>query len=154
VHLKYILIYIQQDATLHSLFIAGNSTHHQERIQLSTASGICHTVTAICRYRGRAGTGLSVLYVTHTIQPDAHTHIKLHGVTYRKTVILTKISIFQSLLYCSFDERSQNFAKEESDARRIQPTLQYTERRRAVSVDRSCSIIQPSLWTKRKSPLQ
>ena len=37
---------------------------------VSTASGICHTVTAICRYRGRAGTGLSVLwvaYATHSI---------------------------------------------------------------------------------------
>jgi hypothetical protein len=26
---------------------------------VSTASGICHTVTAICHYRGRVGTGLS-----------------------------------------------------------------------------------------------
>ena len=42
VHLKYIPIYIQQDATLHSLFISGNcstcfggiSTHHQEHTQL------------------------------------------------------------------------------------------------------------------------
>jgi hypothetical protein len=32
---------------------------------VSTASGICHTVTAICRYRGRVGTGLSVLWVTY-----------------------------------------------------------------------------------------
>ena len=31
----------------------------------STASGICHTVTAICRYRGRVGTGLSVLWVAY-----------------------------------------------------------------------------------------
>jgi hypothetical protein len=30
---------------------------------VSTASGICQTVTAICRYRGRVGTGLSVLWV-------------------------------------------------------------------------------------------
>jgi len=29
----------------------------------STASGICQTVTAICRYCGRDGTGLSVLWV-------------------------------------------------------------------------------------------
>ena len=40
---------------------------------VSTASGICHTVTAIYRYRGRAGTGLSVLwvaYATHsTLKP-------------------------------------------------------------------------------------
>ena len=41
-HSKNILIYIQQDATLHSLFnletalyvSTGNSTHHQENIQL------------------------------------------------------------------------------------------------------------------------
>jgi hypothetical protein len=41
VHRKYIPIYIQQDATLHSLLYletalyvsGGNSTHHQERIQ-------------------------------------------------------------------------------------------------------------------------
>jgi len=38
--------------------------HHQSsggQTTVSTASGICHTVTAICRYRGRVGTGLSVL---------------------------------------------------------------------------------------------
>jgi len=42
VHRKYIPIYIQQDATLHSLFylktalhvLGGTSTHHQEGIQL------------------------------------------------------------------------------------------------------------------------
>ena len=65
-HRKNILIYIQQDATLHTLFYletalhisGGTNTHHQERKQatLSTASGICHTVTANCRYRGRVGT--------------------------------------------------------------------------------------------------
>jgi len=41
-HLKYIPIYIQQDATLHSLFyleyvlyvLGGTITHHQERKQL------------------------------------------------------------------------------------------------------------------------
>jgi hypothetical protein len=33
---------------------------------VSTASGICHTVIAICRYRGRVvGTGLSVLWVAY-----------------------------------------------------------------------------------------
>jgi hypothetical protein len=64
VHRKYIPIYIQQDATLHSLFYletslhvsGGTTTNHQERIQLSTASGICPTVTATCHYRGRVGT--------------------------------------------------------------------------------------------------
>jgi hypothetical protein len=67
-----ILIYIQQDATLHSLFISGNCCtffgwyHHPSsgaHTTVSTASGICHTVTAICHYRGRVGTGLSVLWV-------------------------------------------------------------------------------------------
>jgi hypothetical protein len=32
---------------------------------VSTASGTCHIVTAICRYRGRVGTGLSVLWVAY-----------------------------------------------------------------------------------------
>jgi len=36
----------------------GTSTHHQERIQLSAASGICQNVTATCRYRGGVGTGV------------------------------------------------------------------------------------------------
>jgi hypothetical protein len=34
---------------------------------VSTASGICNTVTAICRYRGKAGTGLSVLKPAPTL---------------------------------------------------------------------------------------
>jgi hypothetical protein len=58
VHSKNILIYIQQDATLHSLCYmetalhvsGGTSTHHQERIQLYLQH---RTVTATCRYRGR-----------------------------------------------------------------------------------------------------
>ena len=65
-------IYIQQDATLHSLYISGNCSIRFEwyfhpssgaHTTVSTASGICHTVTAICRYRGRDGTGFSVLWV-------------------------------------------------------------------------------------------
>jgi hypothetical protein len=47
-----------------ALYVSGGTTnHHQGRKQLSTASGICHTVTATCRYRGRVGIGLSVLWV-------------------------------------------------------------------------------------------
>jgi hypothetical protein len=68
-----ILIYIQQDAMLHSVFyvetalhvLGGTITHHQEHKQLSTASGTCHILIAICRYRGRVGTGLSVLWVAY-----------------------------------------------------------------------------------------
>jgi hypothetical protein len=72
-----ILIYIEQDATLHTLFISGNCStcfgwyfHPSSgaHTTISTASGICHTVTAICRYRGRVGTGLSVLWVAYA--PD------------------------------------------------------------------------------------
>jgi hypothetical protein len=75
-------IYIQQDATLHNLFISGNCStcfgwyfHPSSgaHTPVSTASVICHTVVAICRYRGRVGTGLSVLwlaYATHsTLKP-------------------------------------------------------------------------------------
>jgi hypothetical protein len=41
--------------------------HPSSRAQttVSTASGICHTVTATCHYRGRVGTGLSVLWVAY-----------------------------------------------------------------------------------------
>jgi len=35
---------------------------------VSTASGICHIVIAICRYRGRVGTGSSVLWVAYLMQ--------------------------------------------------------------------------------------
>jgi hypothetical protein len=70
VHRKNILICIQQDAMLHSLFISGNCStcfgwyfhpSSGEHTTVSTASGICHTVTATSRCRGRDGTGLSVL---------------------------------------------------------------------------------------------
>jgi len=45
--------------------------HHPSsgaQTNVSTASGICHTVIAICRYRGRVGTGLSVLWVAYATQ--------------------------------------------------------------------------------------
>jgi hypothetical protein len=42
-------VYLYLETALH--VSGGTFTHHQERIQLSTASGIYHTVTAICRYR-------------------------------------------------------------------------------------------------------
>jgi hypothetical protein len=54
VHGKSIPIYIQQDATLHSLFISGNCSTYFEwylypssgaLTTISTAFGICHTVT-------------------------------------------------------------------------------------------------------------
>jgi hypothetical protein len=66
--------YIQQDATSHSLFISGKCStcfgcyfHPSSgaHTTLSTTSVICHTVTAICRYRGRVGTGLSVMWVAY-----------------------------------------------------------------------------------------
>ena len=75
-------LYIQRDATLHSLFyletalhVSGGTFHPSSGAYttVSTASGISHTVTATCRYRGRVGTGLSVLlvaYATHsTLKP-------------------------------------------------------------------------------------
>jgi len=34
---------------------------------VSTASGICHTVIANCRYRGGVGTGLSLLWVAYSL---------------------------------------------------------------------------------------
>jgi hypothetical protein len=46
-------VYLYLETALH--VSGGTITHHQEHKQLSTASGICRTITAICRYRGRVG---------------------------------------------------------------------------------------------------
>jgi hypothetical protein len=55
-------IYIQQDATLNSLFISRNCStcfgwyfhpSSEAHTTVSTASGMCQTVTATCRYSGR-----------------------------------------------------------------------------------------------------
>jgi hypothetical protein len=62
VYRKYIPISIQQNATLHNLFISGNSstcfgwyTHPLSGAHTTvfTASDTCHTGTATCRYSGR-----------------------------------------------------------------------------------------------------
>jgi hypothetical protein len=39
-------VYFYLETALHAL--GGTTTHHQERKQLSTASGICYAVTATC----------------------------------------------------------------------------------------------------------
>jgi len=49
---------------------------------VSTASGICCTVTATCRYRGRVGTGLSVLWVAYA----THSALKLDGHLLKVTI--------------------------------------------------------------------
>jgi hypothetical protein len=81
-------VYIQQDAKLHISFISGNCStcfgwyfypSSGAYTTVSTASGICHTVTAICRYRGRVVTGLSVLwvaYATHSSCRQPQTSVK------------------------------------------------------------------------------
>ena len=95
VHLKYIPIYIQQDATLHSLFISGNHStcfgwylHPSSgaHTTVSTASGICHTISVTCRCRGRVGTVLRVLWVVYSKYveqfPDKINCVTLHLVGY------------------------------------------------------------------------
>jgi hypothetical protein len=56
-------VYLYLETVLH--VSGGTSSHHQERMQLYLQSGICYTVTAICCYRGRVGTGLCVLWVAY-----------------------------------------------------------------------------------------
>ena len=65
VHREYISIYVQQDATLPTLFIYGNCStcfgcyfHPTSgaHTTVSTASGICPTFTATCCYRVGIGT--------------------------------------------------------------------------------------------------
>jgi hypothetical protein len=65
-------VYLYLETALH--VSDDTSTHHQERIQLYLQNlVICHTVTAIYRYRGRVGTGLSVLWVAYA----THSTLKL-----------------------------------------------------------------------------
>ena len=68
---KYVLIYIQQDATLHSLFISGNCSicfgwylHPSSgaHATVSAASGTCQTVTTTCRYRGGVWTQFQLFH--------------------------------------------------------------------------------------------
>jgi hypothetical protein len=47
-----------------------NHPSSEAQTTVSTAFGICHNFTAICRYRGRVGTGMSVASATHsTLRP-------------------------------------------------------------------------------------
>jgi hypothetical protein len=66
-------VYLYLETVLHISGGTSTGTSTGTHITVSTASGICHTVTAICRFRGRDGTGLSVLwvaYATHsTLKP-------------------------------------------------------------------------------------
>jgi len=84
---SFIPIYIQKDAMLHSLFyleialhVSGGNITSGALTTVSTASGICHTVTVICCYRGRVGTGLSVLWVAVVRHPQ-HTQISSNSST-------------------------------------------------------------------------
>jgi len=80
-HRNNIPIYIQQDATLHSLFYletalhlsGGTITHHQERKQLHLQHLVLVTPLLL---PAATGTGLSVLwvaYATHSILKPAPT---------------------------------------------------------------------------------
>jgi hypothetical protein len=97
VHRKNIPVCIQQDATLHSLFISGNCStcfgwyfHPSSgaHTTISTASGICHTVTATCRFRGGVGTAVPTppgwrYHLKHVKQfPHTINCVKLHLVGY------------------------------------------------------------------------
>jgi hypothetical protein len=78
-------IIIQKDATIHSLFISVNCStcfgwyfHPSSGVYntVSTVSGITETVTATCRERGWAGTGVPAqprsrqVAVTVSVMPD------------------------------------------------------------------------------------
>ena len=85
-----ILIYIQQDATLHSLFYLETAPtcfrwyHHPSsgaQTTVSTASGICQTAIAICRYHGRVTTALSV-HVNACVRMCMHMYLSLSLYTY------------------------------------------------------------------------
>jgi hypothetical protein len=59
-----VYLYLETALTCFGWYFHPSSGEHTT---VSTASGICHTVTAICRYRGRVGIGLSVLWVAYDL---------------------------------------------------------------------------------------
>jgi len=72
-------MYVQQDANLHSLFKSGHCStcfgcyfqpSSGAHTTVSTASGICYTVTATCRYRGGVGTPETDAVDTAVCAPD------------------------------------------------------------------------------------
>jgi hypothetical protein len=60
-----------------------------EHTTVSTASGICHNVTAICRYRGRGGTGLSVLLVAYATQHQERIQLYLQHLVFVTPLLLS-----------------------------------------------------------------
>ena len=89
-HRKYIpMIYFQQDATLHSLFISGKLLYMLRVVSppiISSAHNCIYsiwylsTVTSTCRYCGRIGTGSSVvweLYWSVLVRLQPHQNISV-----------------------------------------------------------------------------
>jgi hypothetical protein len=117
-------IYVQQDETLHSLFISGNCStcfgwyfypSSGAHTTVSIVSDICHTVTATCRYRWRVGTGLSVLcvaYATHSTLkpvPTQYAALRAHNVlcnSYNtRPLLCARITCMYQLLCNSYNTR-------------------------------------------------
>ena len=80
----FLLIYFQQNTTLHSLFLENRSTcfgwylHPSSgaHTTVSTAYGTCHTVTTTCHYHGRVGTPYKIqgeLYLFFPVSNDGST---------------------------------------------------------------------------------
>jgi hypothetical protein len=103
---QYIYIYITRcDVT--QFILSGNCStcfgwYHDPssgaQTTVSTASGICHTATATCRYRGRIGTGLSV---HSTLKPVKFVVCKvaLRQIFFR-VLQLSTVSLISPLLQC------------------------------------------------------
>jgi hypothetical protein len=87
VHRNNIYIYISR-CNITQFILSGNCStcfrwyHHPSsgaQTTVSTASGICHTVTVICRYCGRVGTGLSVLSLLPSAIADDSRDSTIHN---------------------------------------------------------------------------
>ena len=112
-HRINILIYIRQDATLHSVFyletalhvLGGTSTLHQEHITVSTASGIRHTVTVTCRYSGRFATFSSVDTVV-CAPDDAWRYQPKHVEQFPGNINCVTLHLVGYILEYSYDART------------------------------------------------
>jgi hypothetical protein len=81
--------YLYLETALHVWYLHPSSGAHTT---VSTVSVICHTVTAICRYRGRVGTGLSVLWVAYATQS-----------TLKPLISLPEVAVFFLIIfYCCY----------------------------------------------------
>jgi hypothetical protein len=103
---RYSLFYLE--TALHVSDSA--STHHQERIQLYLHHLVFVTPLLLtCRYRGRVGTGLSVLWVAYTVvcaPDDGWRHYPKHVKQFPDKINFVTLHLVGYILEYSYNARA------------------------------------------------